>query len=787
MLSLSLTTRSMRIRLIGWLLVVLLLCSGLIITLIKGFSINTNILDLLPKSAYSPVVQKASTQFANTMGRQVVFLISNPQKQVAEKASHYFYTHLTTSHLFSSLTYKIAKNEQQAWVTFYFPHRLALLSASVKEALLHNNIKQIEDIALFKLYSPVGISTSGLLETDPYYLFQDYISTMPKPASNLMLSNQQMMTHANNRWYVMIRGQLKDNSFSLTNQTKISQRLNHSIERTLHHFKHTQFLKTGMIFYATAGAASAQQDISTIGIGSIIGIIALILLTFRSLTPLCYTLLSCAVGFLAAFVMTALLFGHVYLFTIIFGASLIGICVDYAFFYYADRLQGGSAWIPAIGLKHIFPGISLALLNVVLAYIVIAFTPFPGLKQLAVFSVSGLLMAFATVVCVFPYLLKPAKQFATPPLMRLTSAYLSYWKTPSLKKIMLLFTLLALFSISGIAMLRANDNIRILEIMPKPLQHDEQQIKSIIGSHIGTDFIIVRGDTPQHTLEHDNQLTQALSTKFPSIKHPFIAISTYLPTIKDQYQNYHLIKSKLLNKNLITYLEKIGVERNKALQSQHTLDQIHFTPLTLTDWVQSPVSQSLRYLWLGQVDTDYVSIILLSNQIKGPALKSIVSRFGFATYINKADDISYIFKTYRIRISWLLLVAYAMLFCILVWRYSLRNAIFYIVPPLAALAISLGVLGWFHIPLTLFNVLALILVLGIGIDYILFFAETRTNYYSTMLAVSLSAITMALSFGLLALSHTPVIHYFGITVLVGIISAYLLSPLAIRVSTRGIT
>ena len=51
-----------------------------------------------------------------------------------------------------------------------------------------------------------------------------------------------------------------------------------------------------------------------------------------------------------------------------------------------------------------------------------------------------------------------------------------------------------------------------------------------------------------------------------------------------------------------------------------------------------------------------------------------------------------------------------------------------------------------------------------------------------MLALALSAITTILSFGLLSLSSTPAVHYFGLTVLVGITVSFLLSPIVIKVN-----
>jgi predicted exporter len=98
--------------------------------------------------------------------------------------------------------------------------------------------------------------------------------------------------------------------------------------------------------------------------------------------------------------------------------------------------------------------------------------------------------------------------------------------------------------------------------------------------------------------------------------------------------------------------------------------------------------------------------------------------------------------------------------------------------PALAAWITLGLLGYAGVTLNLFHVLALLLVLGIGIDYSIFFAESQNERDTTMLAVILSTITTLLSFGLLALSQTAAIRSFGIVVSIGMVCALLFSPLA---------
>jgi predicted exporter len=109
-----------------------------------------------------------------------------------------------------------------------------------------------------------------------------------------------------------------------------------------------------------------------------------------------------------------------------------------------------------------------------------------------------------------------------------------------------------------------------------------------------------------------------------------------------------------------------------------------------------------------------------------------------------------------------------------------------LIPPVAAGLIALAAVSFGGGPINLFNILAVILVLGIGIDFTLFTAESSSRGATTMFAITHSAVTTLLSFGLLSLSTTYAVQSFGTTILVGIAIAYLLAPLAgLRPTGRG--
>ncbi len=784
--------KSFKFRFFIWLFTTISLLVVFSVILFKGTNLNTNILDLLPESKKNHNINKISSIFNKRVSEKVVFLIGNKDKKTAEKASDIFYKTINKNLLFKNINYIINSSEQKKWAELYFPYRLSLLSPQDKVNLENKKINLLEQSAIMSLYSPIGISSSDLLQKDPYFNFQRFLSGLPQPSS-IELIDSRPMIHKNNKWYLLIYAQIDGSSYSLKNQNKIISIINKAKKNALKINNTTEVLSNGVIFYAKSGSDSAQKEISIIGIGSIIGIFLLVFFTFRSLSPIFLTLLSAAIGFMTAFVVVKLYFNTVYIFTLVFGASLIGISVDYAFFYYADSLLGGKNWNCVSGLKHIYKGITIGLLNVIIAYSILAITPFPGLKQLAVFSISGLTMSYVTVVCLFPVLIKNNhhKIFPNKPIiLKFTENYLRLYPRFLNKKKYLIFLLIIIISLFGISKIKINDDVRQLQSLPISLKKSEAKIKEIINSKIGSSFYIIQAKTAQENLNKQKRLINLINKTTPNTSTPYLSFVTYLPTIKEQKQNYLLVKNNLIKNNLKSYLERIGMSKSKIKETYNSLNNIKFKPLTIDKWLNSPASKPFRFLWIGKTKGKtsknqlYTSIVLLSDDIKIRNIKSIEDQMQNVTYINQAAQVSETFGFYRYQISLILFSMHFLLFVFLLCRYGLKMGFGLYLPPLFSCLIALSAFGYLSIPLTLFNLLALILVLGISTDYVIFFAETYSNYKSTMLATFLSAVSTILSFGLLCISNTAVIKQFGITVLIGITAAFILSPTTINNKLR---
>jgi predicted RND superfamily exporter protein len=84
-----------------------------------------------------------------------------------------------------------------------------------------------------------------------------------------------------------------------------------------------------------------------------------------------------------------------------------------------------------------------------------------------------------------------------------------------------------------------------------------------------------------------------------------------------------------------------------------------------------------------------------------------------------------------------------------------------------------GIMGWLGISFNLSNIIATILIIGLGVDYGIFIVYKISEKYrhNTSRAVFISGLTTLAGFGALALAKHPVLHSIGITVLLGICAA----------------
>jgi predicted RND superfamily exporter protein len=101
---------------------------------------------------------------------------------------------------------------------------------------------------------------------------------------------------------------------------------------------------------------------------------------------------------------------------------------------------------------------------------------------------------------------------------------------------------------------------------------------------------------------------------------------------------------------------------------------------------------------------------------------------------------------------------------------NIKKVLLALVPVVSGLLFMFGVMGGLGIGFNLFNVVAAILIIGLGVDYgILVVCKiSEGSNHATEKAVFVSGLTTLAGFGALVMARHPALHSIGVTVLLGI-------------------
>ncbi len=757
------------ILLLAWVAIL----SVLLVTVIQQWSsvriFETRMLALLPEADFDSAVQLAMDKINEQTSQQVFWMIESSNEEELLEFSKQLRIEIDNSKLFSKVGVGQDIDELGRKINRLKPHRYQLMS-DFDRIQITENPQQFIDSSIEQLYSPLGYHRAAALDSDPLYVYSNYVATL---LSNQITVRDGFIIPSGPLFKAILPSQLNSSAFDINAQWSLYQ----LHQRLLKNFANqsVQLKVGGMPIFASHGAVSAKREIQTIGIGSALAVLVLLIVTFRSIRPLILAMLSISCGVLAGAVANYWVFGSIHLLTWIFGATLIGVSVDYCFHLLCDG-YGDESWSVDVGIRRIFQPTLLGLSSSILAYLSLITTSFPALKEIAVFSASGLFFSWLTVVSVsrgvlFGYSVKGSSAIING------SQWLALRRRSIINNSPLWMKLSFLvFIMIGLTLLSPVDDIRRLQGASKQLLSEDESIRSQLPLSIDNQFYIIEADTIDQLLYREHQLSVQLKTLVEVGElSAYFALSDRYPSLKQQRSNYDVLKKSIYDSGLMVgYLETLQLDPELIRQELQQFYQAKDSSLTLDHWLQS-VPQPWSSL-ASSCSDGCRSLVLLSGIKKLDSLSGI-NREG-VEFIDPSARISFLFERYRLTASVMIALAIGVVLIFLSFILSWSSAVRIVSVPLIAMAISLSFVGWSGTLFSVFNLFALLLVFGIGIDYALFNHLGQTHQERTNLAVLLSAITTVIAFGLLFLSETTVISAFGITVGVGIVAAYLLAPLA---------
>ena len=767
-----------RLALLWALVVCLLVGHNAWLWLGKGIVPDTDILALLPLDERDPVLQQSFTHMVDSAQQRVVVLVGAKEWGDAGRAADAYRAVLAPHGTLINFD-AIGDAAQAGWLAGLQRHASLLVGAEQERQLRTQPASFWTESALARAYGAFGGPKLGAFRDDPFGLFAGWMQerageTPVRPRDG------RLFVEGEGRQYVLLTYTLKQNAFSLGAQTALAPLLDAAKAAAAGAVPSAEVIQAGVVLHAAAAGRQASREIHTIGAGSLVGIVLLTWLTFRSVKPIALIVLAIGIGFLGSLSVCWLLFGRIHLLTLVFGASLIGVAQDYGIYFLCHRLGADPQLDSPRLLRRLLPGLGLTLLAAVIGYLGLALTPFPGLRHMAVFSALGLVFAWLTVVCWFPALIGP-RTLKAGWLARRYRGLAARWPRFSAQPLSLVFVaVLAVFIAAGWSRLSVNDDIRSLQSSPPALVRDQVKLGKLLDAPSPVQYYLVRGASNEEVLRREEALKGRLDGLIAQghIKG-YQALSNWVPSLRTQAARLTLVDTTLLAGEgpLAQLAQAIGEDAEWVAATRAHL-RTNAVPLRLDDFMRTSASAPWRHLWLGQVDGQYASIVALRGMRYAsiPLLARAADGMAGVQWVDKVGGISSVLGRHRAWMGWVVLGAYGVVFLVLLPRY--RGRTWRVLAPTAvASLLTLALLGLTGQSLQLFHVLALMLLLGVGVDYGIFMQEEpERGDDAPWLAVGLSAASTILSFGLLALSNTPALQAFGLTMLAGTALVWLGAP-----------
>ncbi|MGB8920152.1 MAG: MMPL family transporter [Pseudomonas sp.] len=737
-----------------------------------GAPLSANLMELVPGTNPDALELRAEQRMQEPLNREMLVLVGHADRQQAVAMAQTLGEQWQASGLFEKVQWNL-QADLPALRTQLLQGRLAMLSADDRQLLSEHPDAFIQQ-RVQALFDPFNGFTLVPSQDDWLGLTGRIQNSQPKHgAVQLDIGSGALVADADGKSWVLLRARTTGNAFDMNLPLKVADLLQHSREQAAK--ADVQLLAASGLLYAANGQQQATREMTWVGGGATLGILLLLLLAFRRWRVL-LAFVPVLVGMLFGAVACVALFGHMHVMTLVLGSSLIGVAVDYPL-HYLSKSWSLKPWRSWPALRLTLSGLTLSLITSAIGYLALAWTPFPALTQIAVFSAAGLLGAYLSAVCLLPALLKNVELLPAQwplrlaeRLVTLRETLLEHVRTP------VLLALLIAFCAGGLVQLQSKNDIRQWVGAPQRLTDEAQTIARITGYQPTSQFFLVRGANQQQLLERQAALSERLQQLVNLEKlQGYLALDQLLSPPSQQQQVREAL-SKL--PQFWQPLLDLGVPL-AALQSE--LQQLQNLPAEDIDAaLAGPLGEPYRTLWLGPT-ADGVAAMTSLQGLNNPSLLRVQALdLPGVMLVDRLGELNAVFAATQISAAELKLASCVLIVLVLIVPFGFGGALRIVALPLLAALCSLASLGWLGQPLTLFSLFGLLLVTAISVDYAILMREQVGGAAVSLLGTLLAALTTWLSFGLLAVSSTPAVSNFGLAVSLGLAFSFILAPWAGR-------
>lgn len=758
--------------------------------------IDSDLFNLVPKSISMASVKKADEKMMSVTSQNVFILVANEDFSEAKKVAQKVYEELKNSKNFETVSLYNDVSAMGEITDFLYKYRSYLIDEKTADVILasEQGAKDFALEALSKAYGGFTMLPLDNIDTDPFllteYNLQNYLSSLQNAGTAMSVKDGVLASKFEDKWYVMIRGILSSRGAKLASKDNAITEIYRVCENNNN--DSTSFIYSGTPFHSHESSTSASREISVIATVSMLAVIILLIFIFRSVRPLVFSVASILISLGVAVLMTLSVFHKMHVITLVFGTSLIGSCIDYSLHFFTHWAGNTELKSSTEIRNHIFSGLLMAIISTGICFAILLFAPFTILKQMSLFCLAGLVSSFLTTISIYPYIRLPEKRGNirfTKHFSGIVSKVEQKWVGRAVIIVLFVFSILSILICHK--NVKIKNNLLTLYDMKGRLLQDEI-IASRVIQYTPGGWYIVSGETEDEALKNEEKL-RAEFEKMTEGKIGYISTSSFIPSKEIQKKSREAYKK--LMESAPEQLQALGfddVENFDALMkliNDYEITKNNFVSFengNVPDFIESAISSA----WLGKVDGKYFTVLLPTRVTDYTNYRSLAENNDNVYFISKSQDISKDLDSLTSMILKFFVVAYVLMFIMLKFFYSWKQAFKIISVPLLIILVVVAVFALCKINMEFFSVTGLILVFGLGLDYIIYMMENekkekgnQSSVQSQSLeqktlepfATMVSFVTTIISFGALALSSFKPVHLIGLSIFIGLATAYVSS------------
>jgi predicted exporter len=536
--------------------------------------------------------------------------------------------------------------------------------------------------------------------------------------------------------------------------------------------------------FSVAARATIKQQVARLSVVSTLLITLMLLWVYRSFRALVLGLIPVASGALAGIAAVALGFGSVHGITLGFGVTLIGESVDYSIYLFIQSQQRTAT---------LWPTIRLGVLTSIVGFASLLPSAFPGLAQLGLFSISGLVAAALVTRYVLPNLLPPKLNIRdVTPLGVALAAALQRMRTP--RALLLVIPVLA-----AIALYTHRGPVWNRELSAlSPVSASDQALDAMLRSDIGApdvSYLIVISGPSQEAVLHAAEVVDPALDNLVEQKaiDGFESPARYLPSVAAQRaRQASLPEAGVLEGNLVKALNGLPIQVERLNPFLHDVAAARSqSPLTRKGLEGTSLATGVDALLLN--DGNRWSALLplhvpMSVAFDIGPVHSAISKLSLAegaeaVVLDVKSEVDRLYSSYLSEVVRLSLAGFAGIVVLLL--IFLRSAIrtIRVVAPLALAVLTVtACLVLSGQQLTILHLIGMLLIVAVGSNYALFFDRRSNDRQAGSAPLTLASLVIAnaatvLGFGVLGFSAVPVLSALGSTVAPGAFLALVFSAL----------